>query len=43
MLFGALKERRLVDPVIWEISVGIMLTPGTLFSDRNAAAHRQSF
>ena len=38
MMFVALKEGRLVDPVVLEVNLGIVLTSGTLFSDRNAAA-----
>ena len=38
MLFVALKEKRLLNPVILEVNLSVVLTPGTLFSDRNAAA-----
>ena len=39
MMYVALREGRLSDPVILEISLGVVLIPGTLFSDRNAAAN----
>ena len=39
MLFVALKERRILNPVVLQVNVCALLAPGTRFSDRNAAAH----
>ena len=39
MMFVACGENRLPDPVILEVHLGVVLTPGTLFRDRNAAAN----
>ena len=38
MLYVALNEARLVDPVVLEIDPNVALIPGTRFSDRNAAS-----
>ena len=38
MMFVALRERRLLDVVVLEIDLNVILSSGTLFSDRNAAA-----
>ena len=42
MMYVALDESRLTDPVILEINLSVVLIPGTLFSDRNAAANTAS-
>ena len=41
MLYVALKEARLVDPIVLEIDLSVILIPGTRFSDRNAAPSLQ--
>jgi len=40
MLFVALKETRLIDPVVLEVDLNVVCIPGTRFSDRNAASSR---